>query len=77
MRWKQPKNWENVMRAKGHTPRMADYPGEDGEPQLDYWAWSDDSSHHNGPECAKCGWNCCWHCTDISEIPECSYAQCA
>ncbi len=67
--WMQPINWERAMRRKRHEPIMST--GLDGKPELDYWAWSDNSGYHNGPKCSKCGWSCCWHCETIKDIPEC------
>lgn len=67
--WKQPAIWERAMRAKGHEPIMS--VGLEGQPELNYWAWSSRDSSHNGPRCKKCGWSCCWHCSGVESITEC------
>jgi hypothetical protein len=58
--------WVAAMKAKGHTPRMVDWP--DG-PDLDIFFT--DAGFHNGPGCDTCGWTCCMHCDDVGRIPEC------
>lgn len=61
------KRWESAFIAAGHAFKMND--DEDGG-DIDWFAVS--GGMHNGPECTKCGWSCCQHCTEIANIPACT-----
>jgi hypothetical protein len=57
--------WDAAMKAKGHTPALND------EGEFNSFAYS--AGTHNGPACSECGRDCCWHCTEIDDIPECTW----
>lgn len=59
--------WSDALKAKGHMPAMY----ANGELNTFFF----DSDKHNGPGCKACGWSCCWHCTDIGEIPQCTVLE--
>jgi len=61
--------WAGAFRAAGHMVQM--YDPEDGDPtHIDWFASVYDI--HNDPRCVKCGWDCCYHCTSMDDIPQCT-----
>jgi hypothetical protein len=56
--------WQKAMEAQGHLPIM-------NHDHLDFFA-ADMQGFHNGPKCAACGWDCCWHCSGVETIPQCT-----
>ena len=59
--------WVDAMIGNGHVPQM----DEDGS--LDIFVC--DNDYHNGPGCAECSDNWCWHCDDPSVVGPCPAPQ--
>ena len=65
----QAKRWRSAMIEKGHKPKL------DEGGVLDFFVQNVDI--HNGPGCTACGWDCCWHCDTIGDIPKCTGKEAA
>lgn len=65
--------WTQAFLDAGHVFKRQDpdpeFDGPEGPP-IDWFAVSHDI--HNGPECVRCGWSCCQHCTTKDRIPQCT-----
>lgn len=58
-------NYEYETKPRGHKWKLNDYNGG-----IDIFAY--EGHHCNGPECIKCGYSFCQHCTKGKALQNCT-----